>query len=167
MVAILAICPIRLRNFAELEIDQSIRRIGDNWWIVLSPDDTKTGQPDERQLPKSLTSAIDRWVHHWRSYFLNPGNAFWCSIKGGRLAYTYVGTLVTETTRRELGVAVNPHLFRDCAVYTVATKAGDRMGLAVALLQHRDERTTEIYNKGATYLAVERYQRILDDLAAR
>jgi hypothetical protein len=40
------------------------------------------------------------------------------------------------------------------------------MGLAVALLQHRDERTTEIYNKGATYLAVERYQRILDDLAA-
>ena len=32
-------------------------------------------------------------------------------------------------------------LFRDCAVYTVAIAAGDRMGIASGLLQHTDERT--------------------------
>ncbi len=164
MIAILAICPIRLRNFAELEIGRSVRRIGDNWWIILLPAETKTGQPDERPLPKALTAAIDRWVYHWRSFFLNPGNAFWPSVKGGRLAYTYVGNVVTETTRRELGVPVNPHLFRDCGVHTVATRAGNRMGVAVALLQHRDERTTEIYNKSASHVAVRRYHQILEAL---
>jgi hypothetical protein len=68
-------------------------------------------------------------------------DAFWPSIKGGSLAYTYVGHIVTEVTRRELGVPVNPHLFRDCGVYTVATHAGDRMGIASGLLQHTDKRT--------------------------
>jgi integrase len=86
-------------------------------------------------------------------------------IKGGALAYTYVGHIITETTRRELGVAVNPHLFRDCAVYTVAINAGDRMGIASGLLQHTDQRTVEkYYNKGASVGAVRRYQQILDQL---
>ena len=67
---------------------------------------------------------------------LDPEDFFWPSTKGGGLAYTYVGSIITETTRRELGVAVNPHLFRDCAVYTVADTAGDEMGVASALLQH-------------------------------
>jgi len=76
-----------------------------------------------------------------------------------------VGHIVTEVTRRELGVPVNPHLFRDCGVSTVATHAGDRMGIASGLLQHTDERTTEKhYNKGATLSAVGRYQQIVDEL---
>lgn len=78
-----------------------------------------------------------------------------------------MGHIITETTRRELGVAVNPHLFRDCAVYTVATNAGDRMGIASGLLQHTDPRTTEkYYNKGASLSAVRRYQQILDQLVS-
>jgi integrase len=86
-------------------------------------------------------------------------------MKGGPLAYTYVGRIITETTRRELGVAVNPHLFRDCAVHTVAINAGDRMGIASGLLQHTDPRTTEkYYNKGASVSAVRKYQQILDQL---
>jgi integrase len=89
----------------------------------------------------------------------------WSSTKGGPLAYTYVGDIITKTTLRELGVAVSPHLFRDCAVYTVATIAGDRMGIASGLLQHTDFRTTEkYYNKGASLGAVRRYQQILDQL---
>jgi integrase len=97
--------------------------------------------------------------------FLKPADAFWPSTKGGPLAYTYVGYIITETTLRELGVAVNPHLFRDCAVHTVATAAGDRMGIASGLLQHTDFRTTEKhYNKGASIGAVRRYQQIVDQL---
>ena len=87
--------------------------------------------------------------------FIQPDDSFWPSIKGGPLAYTFVGHIITETTRRELGVAVNPHLFRDCGVYTVAINAGDRMGIASGLLQHTDQRTDEKhYNKGATIGAV-------------
>jgi integrase len=165
MIALLALCPIRLRNLAELGVGRQIRRIGDTWWIILEADETKTGRPDERPVAQVVAEAIEQWLGHWRSVFHPSDDSFWPSIKGGALAYTYVGHIITETTRRELGVAVNPHLFRDCAVYTVAINAGDRMGIASGLLQHTDQRTVEKhYNKGATVGAVRRYQQILDQL---
>jgi integrase len=163
MIALLALCPIRLRNYAKLCIGRQIRRIGETWWIILEAGETKSGRPDERPVPEILTPHIDRWLERWHPLFLEPGEAFWPSTKGGPLAYNYIEEIITETTLRELGVAVSPHLFRDCAVYTVATVAGDRMGIASALLQHTDPRTTEkYYNKGASIGAVRRYQHILD-----
>jgi len=165
MIALLALCPIRLRNLAELNVGRQLRRVGDVWWIILAADETKTGRPDERPVPGIVAEAIERWLGHWRSVFHPSDDAFWPSIRGGLLAYTYVGHIITETTRRELGVAVNPHLFRDCAVYTVAINAGDRMGIASGLLQHTDQRSVEkYYNKGASFDAVRRYQQILDQL---
>jgi integrase len=165
MIALLALCPIRLRNLAELCVERQLRRIAETWWIMLAADETKTGRPDERPVPAIVAEAIERWLGHWRPVFHPSDDSFWPSVKGGPLAYAYVGHIITETTRRELGVAVNPHLFRDCAVYTVAINAGDRMGIASGLLQHTDERSVQKhYNKGASFEAVRRYQQILDQL---
>ena len=76
-----------------------------------------------------------------------------------------MGNIITETTLRELGVAISPHLFRDCAVYTIANAAGKRMGIASGLLQHADERSVEkAYNKGAAVEAVQKFQMILNEL---
>lgn len=36
MVALLACCPIRLKNFAALEIGRSVVQNGGDWWVVLS-----------------------------------------------------------------------------------------------------------------------------------
>ena len=89
----------------------------------------------------------------------------WASTKGGGLAYTYVGTIITNTTRRELGIAINPHLFLDCAVFTIVHEAGDQMGMASALLQHTDNRITqEHYNRGSSILAVKAFHEILTDM---
>ncbi len=165
MIALLALCPIRLRNLAELCVGRQLGLIGETWWIILAADETKSERPDERPVPEIIAEAIERWLGHWRLVFHPSDDSLWPSVKGGPLAYTYVGHIITETTRRELGVAVNPHLFRDCAVYTVASNAGDRMGIASGLLQHTDQRTVEkYYNKGASLGAVRRYQQILDQL---
>jgi integrase/recombinase XerD len=162
MIALLSLCPIRLGNLASLRIGQQIRRVNGAWWIVLDAAETKSGRPDERPVPEVLTLHVDRWLERWRPLFREPEDAFWPSTKGGSLAYTYVGQIITETTLRELGVAINPHLFRDCAVFTVATGAGNRMGIASGLLQHTDPRITEKhYNKGAMIAASRRYQQIL------
>ncbi len=165
MIALLALCPIRLGNFSELHLGRQLRLIGNDWWITLEGTETKSKRPDERPIPAILTEPIHHWVRQWRQVFHPSDDAFWPSIKGGGLAYTYVGHIITEVTRRELGIAVNPHLFRDCGVYTVATNAGDRTGIASGLLQHTDARTTEKhYNKGAMFSAVGRYQQIVDEL---
>ena len=109
-----------------------------------------------------LSHYIDRWVSDWRKVFLEAGDHFWPSTKGGGLAYTYVGAIITATTRRELGVRVNPHLFRDCDVFTIADRAGAEMGVASGLLQHTDTRVTEKhYNRGASFNAAKQFQRIL------
>jgi integrase len=165
MVALLALCPIRLGNLAALRLGRQLRLVGDTWWITLEATETKSKRPDERPVPAILTQAIHLWVEQWRPVFHPSDEAFWPSVKGGALAYTYVGHVITEVTRRELGTAVNPHLFRDCGVYTIAIHAGDRMGIASGLLQHTNRRTTERhYNKGATFSAVGRYQQIVDEL---
>jgi integrase len=101
-------------------------------------------------------------------FFLNPGDVLWPSVKGGRMAYTYVGTTVSAITRRELDVDISPHLFRDCAVYTVATRAGQEMGIASAILQHSDPRVTdEHYNKGAMVEAARSLQLLIISLDNR
>ncbi len=142
---------------------RQLRWVDGTWWLILEASETKSGRPDERPIPGILAPHIDEWVEHWRILFPEPWDAFWPSTKGGALAYTYVGEIITKTTLRELGVPVNPHLFRDCAVYTIATVAGDRMGIASELLQHTNPRTTEkYYNKGALIRAVRRYHQILD-----
>lgn len=165
LVALLAVCPIRLKNLASLTVGQQLRKIGDAWWVMLSSLETKTGRPDERPLSKLLGSFIEEWLEIWRPLFLDPGKAMWASTKGGGLAYTYVGTIITDTTRRELGIAINPHLFRDCAVFTIAHEAGEQMGMASALLQHTDKRITqEHYNRGSSILAVKAFHEILDDI---
>jgi len=164
MISLLARCPSvgKFRRAAYRKADSPDRGY---WWIVLEAAETKSGRPDERPVPEILTPHIDRWLEFWRPLFLEPADAFWSSTKGGSLAYTYVGQLITETTLGELGVAVNPHLFRDCAVYTVATEAGDRMGIASGLLQHTDDRTIQRhYNKGALIAATQRYHQVLDQL---
>ena len=53
MIALLALCPIRLRNLAELCVGRQLRRVGDAWWIILEADETKTGRPDERRVPRN------------------------------------------------------------------------------------------------------------------
>ena len=56
MVALLAYCPIRLKNFAALEIGRSFVNVDGTWWIVLTAAETKEKREDERPVPEDLTS---------------------------------------------------------------------------------------------------------------
>src|SRR3954465_1309949 len=50
MVALLACCPIRLKNFAALSLGETLVQTGDLWWIVLTAEQTKEKRPDERRI---------------------------------------------------------------------------------------------------------------------
>ena len=161
MIALLALCPVRLKNLVGLRIGQQIREVDGSWWIVLDGSETKTGRADERPIAPILTPFIRAWIDRWRPSFSQGNDWFWPSWKA-RLAYTYVGTVISRVTHRELGVTVNPHLFRDSAVLTVANHAGAHMEIASGLLQHTDPRVTEEhYNKGASTEAARRFQKLL------
>src|SRR5258708_10515232 len=66
MVAMLALHPIRLKNFADLEIGRNFVEIKGSWWIVLSASETKEGRPDERRIDDLLQPALDRYLKNYR-----------------------------------------------------------------------------------------------------
>ena len=47
---LLAQYPIRLKNFAALELGRSIVKIGETWWILLTAAETKEKRADERPI---------------------------------------------------------------------------------------------------------------------
>ena len=54
MIALLAQVPLRPRNSAALEIDRDVIKEGDNWSIVISPDETKTRTYLDFEIPESI-----------------------------------------------------------------------------------------------------------------
>jgi integrase len=143
LITLLAVCPIRLRNLANLKIGVTFVQHGDQWWIVLPGSETKSGRPDHRAVPKELTFWINQYLDKYRPIFPFSGNALWPSQYGGAMSNSGIHLLVTQTTKRTLGIAIGPHMFRHCVPYTIANLDGSRIGLASALLQHTDSRTTE------------------------
>jgi integrase len=68
MVALLAFCPVRLRNFASLKIGQTFVRQAGEWWIVL--EDTKSGTPDHRPVDHVLSNDIEAYLNVYRPVLL-------------------------------------------------------------------------------------------------
>src|SRR4051794_22911845 len=87
MVAVLAMHPIRLKNFADLEIGRNIVEIKGGWWIVLSASETKEGRPDERRVDDLLVPALGRYLTKYRPVLAGGDQsavaALWLSSNDG------------------------------------------------------------------------------------
>jgi integrase len=167
MIALLALCPIRLKNFADLEIGRTFKEVHGSWWIALPGTTTKSGRPDERRVPAWLNRYIDVYLSQVRPVLLGsrpPRNTLWISSTTGRRMTTKnLGTLISKITLETLGVDVSPHLFRTAAASTAAAYGGKTPHLASALLNHTDPRVTEEhYNRASTVSAARAYARIIE-----
>ena len=170
MLALLALYPIRLKNFAALEIGRSIIKVDGVWWIVLSASETKGKRADEREIEDYIGEAIDKYVNTYRPILTRSkdrGSALWLAMSGDPMSEYSVREVITETTRSTLGVPINPHMFRANAATTAAIHAGDRPHLGSALLQHRHPTVTqENYNRATSISASRAYRSVLKESAA-
>jgi integrase len=166
MIAFLALGPIRIKNFAALEIGVTFKEVQGRWWIILPSSDTKTRRPDERCVPEWLNPTIELYLSKSRPVLLGSRphtNALWISSTTGRPMTTKnMGTLISKVTRETLGVDVSPHLFRTAAASTAATFGGSTPHLASALLNHTDPRVTdEHYIRPSSVRASQIYSEII------
>src|SRR5262249_40161470 len=133
LVALLALCPIRLKNFADLEIGHTFKEIDGSWWIALPRHLTKSRRPDERRVPALLNRFVDLYLSQSRPLLLKsspPTNALWISsTTGRRLTTKNLGTLISKITLETIGVDVSPHLFRTAAASTAAAYGGNTLHL--------------------------------------
>jgi integrase len=163
MVALLASCPIRLKNLAALEIGTTLRRVGDTWVIALPGTDTKAGRPDERPVSMILSHKIRDYMEHYRRPS-GQTNSLWIGRLGELLTYSTAERAITETVRKGLGIAISPHLFRSCAASTVYRHASGKPGMAAAVLQHTDPRVTEKhYNRARSVEFADAFLRMVEN----
>jgi integrase len=167
IIALLAFCPIRLKNFASLEIGHTFKEINGTWWIALPGLATKSRRPDERRIPGLLNGYIDFYLNQSRPVLLRgkcTTNALWISTKtSGPMHANHVSRLISQVTLQTVGVAVSPHLFRTAAASTAAAYGGNTPHLASALLNHTDPRVTEEhYNRATSISASKVYAQIME-----
>jgi len=167
MIAILAVCPNRLKNFADLEIGSSFKEIDGRWWIALPSVSTKSRRPDERCIPEWLNAPIELYLTEARPILLRSSSAtgaLWISSTTCKaVTRKNLGLLISKITLQTLGVDVSPHLFRAAAASTAATY-GHTPNLASALLNHTDPRITEEhYNRASNISASKVYAEIIGD----
>jgi integrase len=167
MIALLALCPLRRKNFASLEIVKTFRQVKGRWWITLSRRDTKMGSPEERPIPEWMNPFIELYLNEARPVLLKPStaptNALWISSHKGRpMSGDDIGPLITQLTEQTIGIRISPHLFRAADATTAAEARGDMPGLASALLGHKHPRITEEHYKRTSSLgAADKYAALI------
>jgi integrase len=166
MVALLAFCPIRRKNFTALEIGRSFVKIRGRWWIVLSASETKERRADERPVDELLTPAIDRYLQQHRPVLARIGNpplALWLSARNGTpISDKEVARVIRMTTLSTVGVAVSPHLFRTAGASSAAMLGGENPYLGSALLHHTHPSLTNAhYNRATSLSAAEGFRQIV------
>jgi site-specific recombinase XerD len=172
MIALLAVHPMRLKNFADLELGRTMIDIKGSWWIVLPHQSTKSRRLDERRLPYMLKRYIDAYIGDYRPILMRsdgPAKALWLSSNhGGPMSYDGVERAISETTRSTIGVDVSPHLFRMSGASTAAVHGGHMPHLGSALLHHVDPRVTqEHYNRASSMSAAQTYAAITETYRRR
>jgi integrase len=166
MVAMLALHPIRLKNFASLEITRNLVNIDGCWWITLLAAETKERRPDERRIDDAIAPALSKYLMKYRPVLggQSPAsNALWLSSNDGQpMTYHAVADLIERITRTAIGVGVSPHLFRTAAASSAAVHANSNPYLGSAVLHHRDKRVTEEhYNRASSLSAANDYGRFI------
>jgi integrase/recombinase XerD len=164
MTAVLALRPLRIKNFAGLVLGRTLLDIGGHHRMCFPAEQVKTRKPIEMDWPADLEPALRTYLDVYRPRLLRSrrSTSFWISRVGGVLTARSIFESITRRTRIALRVSVNPHLFRDCAATTVALEDPSHVGISTPLLGHASPMTTErFYDQAGAVGASRAYQAII------
>lgn len=169
ILAIVSSRAIRRRNLCAIEVGRHLIRQGDIYTAIFEGDETKNHRYVEDPLPATLTACIDRYIDHYRPVLLEMStidtDRLWISNLGTEMSEVAIYNNIRALTKREFGIELNLHAFRDCAATAVALDDPKHVGIASTLLTHADPRITqEHYNLAQTVEAARDYQQTITRL---
>jgi integrase len=149
MIALSAFVPLRRKNLAALEIDRHLVQEKDEWFVIITAEETKTRAATEFPIPEILCPYLATYLNIVRPRMLKRNStALWVSPKGGALSYSAIWSIITRHAKKRLGIHIAPHDVRDAAATTWAIAAPDQINVSRDLLAHSDLRTTtKHYNR--------------------
>jgi integrase len=145
-------CPIRLQNLSELNMDTDFVRShgGRNAAVHLfiPGKRTKNGEDIELELPRDTMALIDLYMAKYRNLLIAPQ----CRGTGPRYLFPRadgspkVGRVfadgICSVMQRELGIKFNMHLFRHLGCYLYLRSHPGQLDVMRRVLGHRDGETT-------------------------
>lgn len=145
--------PLRRKNFANLTIGQSLVQRQGQWFVTLTPQETKTHAFFEAVLHPDLVPYLEVYLNDHRPVLMAldgrwnapPGDRLWISKHGSAMTEIAIYDRVTARTEAAFGFALSPHRFRDMLASTIASHAPEHIHAAAPLLGHASLRTTEKY----------------------
>jgi hypothetical protein len=178
MVALLALRPLRRRNFCSIEIGRHLTQRAGAYWLLFERDETKTKkQPIEEPFPPVLVPALERYLTHYRPWlckqtsnrdprypFRPAGRHLWASKTGSPLSPEAFYKGLRKRTTARFGRALFPHLFRDCAATTIAVRDPAHVRIIISVLGYTDIRTSERFYNHAQGLEATR--KLQDEILA-
>jgi integrase/recombinase XerD len=166
VIAFLAYRPNRARNLTMMALGQHLVRRNDGWSLVFADTETKTGQPLDQTFPTALEPRLERYLAVYRPILLTRGGrqpaapitALWVSQNATAMIYDSIAYWVCRNTREAFGVALSPHLFRDCAATSIAIVDPEHVRNAAGILGQSSPATAErYYNQAQGIEAGRRY----------
>ena len=167
MVAMLAVHPVRLANFTAIRIGQHLDLSGGHYWLRFAAHETKERQPFETPFATILQEPLDTYLQRVRPILLDGrrNDALWISVRKTAISDQGVYDQIVKTTERIFGRPINPHLFRDCAMTTLATEDPAHIMAGSRVLGHSSLRTGEKhYNQAQMLSAAVKHHAVLADL---
>ena len=178
MLALLAMRPLRLANFVNIEIDRHLVNRAGALWLSFEAAETKNRRALEFPYPDNLIDHLGHYLRdvrprlcsqttgrNPRATFQKPGLHLWVSGTGAALRPKVFFTMTVRRTTEAFGQRVNPHLFRDCLATALAADDGDVAWAIPHVLGHRTTRTSERhYNHALGQREIETFQRHVESL---
>ena len=167
MIAMLAVHPVRLANFSAIRIGLHLNLTGERYWLRFAAHETKERQPFETPLASILEASLDTYLQSIRPILLDTrqSDALWISVRKTPMTDQGVYVQMVQTTERIFGHPINPHLFRDCAMTTLATDDPAHIWAGSKVLGHSSLKTGEKhYNQADMLSAAAQYHETLAQL---
>lgn len=154
IISLLAARPIRLKNLAAMVIDQHLIKVDDVYWLRFDASEVKNGTPIEAPLPAVLTPYIGSYLTECRPRLLafRSSDRIWISARGHAMPAKSLYWRISRRTEAAFGVAISPHLFRDCAATSIAIEDPEHVRITAQILGHTTLTTSQKYYNQAHML---------------
>ena len=166
MVAFLAVRPVRIENLYSIRLGKHLQIDGNAAWVTYAAEEVKTRDALEFTWPDELMEHLTTYLTIHRPVLLDtgPSEAFWMS-RVGPLSKSGARIAIETSTEKTVGVAISPHIFRDCAATTIAFLAPTEVHIIMSILGHTSLRTSQKhYNHATSIMAGNRHQDMIANM---
>ena len=165
-IGILLYCPIRVKNLANIHLEQHLLRPGDGRvFLVLTEDETKTERPLEFELPSDLVRMIDAHLKTRCPEMCPKGTPWLFPRRDGQAPMNEVqlSGRIRKRIRETLGAEMNAHLFRHFAVMLLLDAQPGSYEVARRLLGHSEvSHTINMYSGLEMKTAIKRFAELVN-----